>query len=228
MKIVFLNAWYGQIREPLTEFIQQHRRDTDVFCFQEAHEPMLSLARGLLPDYQEIFFHKPVSDTDDFFQATYVRKGIGITSSGKILENTKNVGLGLWVRIHVAGKDVYVCNFHGLSRPVDKLESPARRLQSQAIVDFFSYKQGLKIIGGDFNALPTTECIRTFEANGYRDMIKDYGITNTRNRLVWERYPDTKQYFSDYVFVGHEVRVKQFEVIENEVSDHLPMILEIA
>jgi endonuclease/exonuclease/phosphatase family metal-dependent hydrolase len=228
MKIVFLNAWFGQIREPITAFVKQHARDTDVFCFQEAHDPMQSMCRDLLSDYDEVSFHKPVSETSNFLQATYVRKNIGIQSWATVLEANQDVGLGLWVNIKAGGRDVYICNFHGVSRPGDKLESPARHLQSQTLIDVFRDKPGLRIIGGDFNAFPETDCIRMFEMNGYHDLIKDNGITNTRNRLSWEKYPDTKQYFSDYVFVSDEAKVERFEVPGDIVSDHLAMIVEFA
>jgi hypothetical protein len=65
-----------------------------------------------------------------------------------------------------------------------------------------------------------------FKNNGYKNLIGDYQIITTRNNLAWSLYPD-KQYFADYVFASPEIKVKSFEVPNNEVSDHLPLILEI-
>ncbi|MDO8577115.1 MAG: hypothetical protein Q7R82_02105 [Candidatus Daviesbacteria bacterium] len=35
MKLISLNTWGGKIYQPLVAFIQQHSKDTDIFCFQE-------------------------------------------------------------------------------------------------------------------------------------------------------------------------------------------------
>ncbi len=35
MKLISLNTWGGKIYQPLISFIQQHAKDTDIFCFQE-------------------------------------------------------------------------------------------------------------------------------------------------------------------------------------------------
>jgi endonuclease/exonuclease/phosphatase family metal-dependent hydrolase len=65
-----------------------------------------------------------------------------------------------------------------------------------------------------------------FEENGYIDHIKENNIPTTRNRHSWDRYPN-KQYYADYAFTSPEVKVNHFEVIENEASDHLPLVLDI-
>lgn len=87
--------------------------------------------------------------------------------------------------------------------------------------------QEFAIIGGDFNMFPENESIRMFEKNGYQDLIKNFGIKTTRNRIAWEKYPETPQYYSDYIFLKGDLQIKTFSVPENEVSDHLAMILEI-
>jgi endonuclease/exonuclease/phosphatase family metal-dependent hydrolase len=85
----------------------------------------------------------------------------------------------------------------------------------------------MKIIGGDFNLLPETKSAQMFEENDYRSLIKEFRIRTTRNRLAWELYPNDKQYYADYVFVSPGVNVKEFSVPENEISDHLALILRV-
>ena len=66
------------------------------------------------------------------------------------------------------------------------------------------------------------------EKIGMRNLIKDFSIATTRNALSYGNYPESeRQYFADYVFVSSGVRVLNFSVPEIEISDHLPMILEI-
>jgi endonuclease/exonuclease/phosphatase family metal-dependent hydrolase len=71
-----------------------------------------------------------------------------------------------------------------------------------------------------------------FEEAGYKNLIKEFNIKNTRNNTCWEQFKEDvkisgKQHFADYCFTSHDVKVKSFEVPYNEVSDHLPLILDI-
>ena len=81
-------------------------------------------------------------------------------------------------------------------------------------------------MGGDFNLFPDTKSLELIREAGFRDLIQEFSISTTRNRYAWEKYP-TKYLFSDYVFVSSSLTVQSFEVPTVEVSDHLPMIVEI-
>jgi endonuclease/exonuclease/phosphatase family metal-dependent hydrolase len=228
MKIVFLNTWDAKLLSALTDFISQQAQDTDIFCLQEVYDSARSLCADILPGYSEFFGYKFVAENDQPSQATYVKNNIEVVSSGKLFEGQSNTGLAVFVQLRIGMKDLYVCNFHGLSRPIDKLDSPGRLLQSQSLINHFASISGDVIIGGDFNAFPETKSITMLENSGFKNLIKDYDIKNTRNRFVWDRYPDhEKQYYSDYVFVSQNVVVKSFSVPNIEVSDHLPLIMTI-
>jgi endonuclease/exonuclease/phosphatase family metal-dependent hydrolase len=227
MRIVFLNAWHGKVEQALTSYLQQEAPTTDIFCFQEADDDLQRLCTQALSEYDIYTDRKFITSTNNFAQTTYVRKGITVTSSGSILKDHPRTGLGLYVEIKIGEERLFVCNFHGMSRPVDKLDNPDRILQSAALLEFFKDEKRV-VIGGDFNIFPETDSIQTFRAWDYHDLINEYGITNTRNHYVWERYPDTKQYYSDYVFLSPAVRCLKFTVPNNEVSDHLPLEIEIA
>lgn len=188
---------------------------------------MKSLAKGCFADYQEIAAYKYLTEDDNFPQAIFIKNHIPLGDSRAILEKEPGVGLGLYVQVILGKQVVHIGNFHGVSRPGEKLDDPVRLRQSRRLLEFFEDKAGPKIIGGDFNLLPETQSIVMFEARGYRDLIKEFRIETTRNRLAWEAHPNSKQYFSDYVFVSPEVKLKGFSVPNLEVSDHLPLLLEI-
>jgi endonuclease/exonuclease/phosphatase family metal-dependent hydrolase len=116
--------------------------------------------------------------------------------------------------------------FLGQPKPGTKLDTKEREEASKRIIDFMKEKSGEKIIGGDFNLLPNTQSILAFENSGYKNLIKEFNIKTTRNNNAWKHYED-KQLFADYVFVSKNLKIKKFEVIENEISDHLPLILTI-
>lgn len=228
LKIIFLNAWYGKLEREIGEFIGHHAIDTDIFCFQEVGGKMPDICTQLLTEYEEISDYKRVSEDDEFPQSTYVRNDIEIISSGTILKEETGTGLGLYIRVKRGKQDWNVCNLHGTSRPVNKLDDPVRIRQSLGVIDFFKDKDDPVIIGGDFNLFPDTKSIQMFSGAGYEDLIKQYGITTTRNHYAWDLYPDTPQHFSDYVFTKGAVSVREFSVPQALVSDHEPLILQVS
>jgi len=227
MKVIFLNTCNGKIREGIAAFIKQQAPDTDVFCFQEVYQEMQTLSGELLRNYRMISGYKKVAEDNDFPQATYVRSDLELLSSEFVLENQPGAGLAVYTQINTQNTTIHLCNLHGTARPGDKLDTPQRINQSQELLDFFAEKKGMKIIGGDFNLRPETKSAQMFEENGYRSLIREFRIRTTRNRLIWELYPENKQYFSDFVFVSPEVNVREFSVPTNEISDHLPLVLKV-
>jgi endonuclease/exonuclease/phosphatase family metal-dependent hydrolase len=75
---------------------------------------------------------------------------------------------------------------------------------------------------GDFNLEMKTKAVCDLE-NAMKNLVKEYGFTTTRNHY-YENYVTVP--FSDYAFVSNDVEVKNFEVLQDEVSDHLALSLE--
>ncbi|MFZ1301468.1 MAG: endonuclease/exonuclease/phosphatase family protein [Candidatus Microsaccharimonas sp.] len=227
MKIVFLNVWGNEMQDSLIPFLREQAHDTPVFCLQEATSEMKQRSADVFSNYVEIAHHKYINDHDIFCQSLFVRKDIEILDSGVLAPDDMDRGLANFVKIKLNGQEVSICNVHGRARPAEKLDNPERIAFSQSLVDFFKDATGPVIIGGDFNILPDTESIQLFARNGYQDLISEYAIDTTRNHLAWDRYP-TKLYYSDYLFVSQGLTVNHFSVPKNEISDHLPMLLEVA
>jgi endonuclease/exonuclease/phosphatase family metal-dependent hydrolase len=226
MKIVFLNAWNGKLEREILEFTA--RTDADVYCFQEAREPLQTRLDLVLPGYQKSATKKYFDKDANFDQATYVRGGIAVNSVQTVFDGDRHSGLCLCVEADVNGRTIQIGNFHGLPQPGGKLDNPDRLGQSRGLIEFFSRRPGIKVIGGDFNLRPDTESVRMFGRNGYRNLIDEYRVKTTRNRLSWNAHPGSMQYFADYVFVGGGAEIRGFSVPELEISDHLPMIVEVA
>lgn len=213
--------------ENLRAFIQEHITDTDVFCFQEVHAEARAVFGELLKNSTETAAEKIINANNLFGQSTYTSSNIRVISSEILFPIESEIGLALYTKIEYSSKAYHLVNIHGWARPGTKLDTPERIRFSQAIIDFLATREGMKIVGGDFNLFPETQSAQMFEANGYRNLIRDYGITNTRNRLSWDLFPPPKQHFADFVFVSADVAVTNFRVVDNEASDHLPLILEI-
>ena len=225
MKIVFLNTWGGK-EKSLKDFILDQSTDTDIFCFQESVKVKSKVfCESWLPNYQLFFDKKFINKFDQFNQATFVKKGLEVIETKTLGENNPNVGLGLFTKIKTPKGVISLCNVHGFARPGDKQDTPGRLEQSQIFIDFLKSQNGLKIIGGDFNLDFNTKSVQMFEDNGFKNLIKDFNIKSTRNELSWKKFK-TKQFFADFLFTSPDLKISNFSVPYNEVSDHLPMLLE--
>jgi endonuclease/exonuclease/phosphatase family metal-dependent hydrolase len=256
MRLISFNIWGGTIYRPLMDYIGKLSADTDIFCFQEVFSALpgapkeSSSARmflfdelkELLPEFSGFFDAK--STGYDFSNAggLPVSHGLAIFArrdlsalyyQSEIIEQANSLEHPVegWVKAQILSvekdsRKLSVINFHGVGQPGDKTDTPQRINHAKKLgLIWDSLGVGAKILCGDFNMYPDIESIRIIESFG-RNLIKDFKIQNTRNELSWKKYPDSHQTFADFTFVSSEVKVKTFEVPYNEVSDHLPMILE--
>jgi exonuclease III len=255
MKLVSFNIWGGKIYEPLMDYIISLSGDTDIFCFQEVFSALpgtpevSSGARmflfqelsAVLPEFVGFFearsinydYKGAVDKPVCFGSAIFVRKSLWVSQySGRIIEQSNNLidPIEGWIKAQVLtieDKDrrLAVINFHGVALPGDKLDTPQRLGHAKQLQLIWDSLPGLpKILCGDFNLFPETESIKILEGLG-KNLIKEFKIQSTRNEVSWKIHNNV-QHFADYAFVSSEVKVKSFEVPYNEVSDHLPMILE--
>lgn len=235
MRTIFLNSWFGRAGKPFLDFIKSESTKTDIFCFMEISPELYSKLSMVLSGfnvlYQKGTYLKTLGTTCG--QVIFVRKGIEPKRGGKIniyYQLKDDVGFLQYQELKLGEKSLWLGNVHGKTKPGTKRDTQTRLKQSAKIISFFEDKNGLKIIGGDFNLMPGTKSVKMFEEKGYRNLIEEFGVKSTRNRLAWNQFKHKsgfeRQYFADYVFVSPEVRVKSFEVPNIEISDHLPLILD--
>lgn len=231
MRIIFFNIWHGKVWDELKEFILGHVADTDIFCFTEVHPALHAQWSELLSDYQPYYEEIAKINYLDIGvdgQSIFIKSGIKVGDYGKeymYKVSESDAGALQHAELTIEGKKVFIGNIHGKAEPGTKEDTDIRLKQSQIIIDFFKDKEGLKIFGGDFNLNPDTKSIKMIEDAGYRNLVKEYKIDSTRNRLSWEQFNNI-QHWADYAFVSPGVRVTGFEVPKNEISDHLPLILD--
>jgi len=233
VRIIYLNCWYAKTGRVFFDFVKENSLNTDIFCFQEVSPELLAELKKLLPHHQGLYATGNKVEVLGFVygEAIFVRRDFAVLTSGKInlyRQVVNDVGYLQFAQVKTEQGELFLGNVHGKARPGTKLDMPARLRQSRKIINHFSRFADPKIIGGDFNLLPKTESIRLFEKAGYRNLIKDFAVKTTRNRLSWENLKNSeeKQYFADYIFVSPEVKVGSFSVPDIEISDHLPLILD--
>lgn len=240
MKLITLNIWGGYIRNPLLKFIH-HNRDVDIFCLQEvysnAHRTLadrdkeLSLnifaeLQRLLPNHQAIF--KPAVD-NIYGVGMFIKNTIDILGEGEISIHSKQhcPGIGVnhdrnlqWIECTINNQLYSILNVHGLWNGQGKTDTPERINQSYRIRQFMDTINTPKILCGDFNLKPNTESLKILEA-GMENLITSHHIKSTRTRF----YKKQEQ-FADYILISPEITVNHFTVMNDEVSDHAPLLLD--
>lgn len=248
MKLVSLNTWKGIVRQPLLDFIQSKKDEVDIFCFQEVlnggsaegtklwkdadlpkEHQLLSLFQQLLPDHIS-FFYPTISTWDGL--ALFIRKNIPLIEEGEFFVhgqqpapvgdiknfNPRNIQ---FTKILIGKKPITIINFHGLWAAEGKQDTLDRIQQSKKILEFCKGLDQDFVLCGDFNLAPDTESLRMLEEFGLRNLIRETGITSTRTSFYKK-----EMRFADYVLVSKNIRVKDFKVLPDEVSDHCAMYLE--
>jgi hypothetical protein len=226
MRIIFLNSWYARTGQEYFDFIDKNTAETDTFSLFEVDSNLFKHLSLILKDFTGIESHKNIGHHLNYDNATFVSNKCKIFNTKiNFIEDPVLGGASL-----IEIDNFVLCGVHGLPQPGTKLDNPDRIRQSEEILEAVKDFSKPVIIGGDFNLMPDTKSIKIFEDRGYRNLIKEFDIKNTRNEVSWGQFneqPDfEKQYFADYCFISPGVKVKNFEVPYNEVSDHLPLILD--
>lgn len=126
------------------------------------------------------------------------------------------------VELNVDGKQLQILNLHGIWTEDKKGDS--RTIQEcEFVVKKAKQKNIPTIITGDFNLLPETESIQLLNKE-YVNLIDKFGIKSTRPDF--NDGLETGKNVVDYVFVSEDIKVNTFKVVNTDITDHLPLLLE--
>jgi endonuclease/exonuclease/phosphatase family metal-dependent hydrolase len=126
------------------------------------------------------------------------------------------------VELDARGKGLQILNLHGLHSK-DKWDSQGTINQCKYILKAAKRKDIPTIIVGDFNLFPETKSIKILN-KGFKNLINEYEIKSTRPNF--DDGTDRGNNVVDYVFVNDKIHVNSFAVINTNISDHLPLILD--
>lgn len=243
MKLISLNAWHGIKYELLKKFLKYQSKDIDIFCFQEirnggylnqtegANERinLFGDLKGILPDFVGYFAEM----APGVGIASFIRNNIVIekVESVQILtaQETKHLtmpnGDSYYPRViqsvYLKNNNLIIHNFHGIPGN-SKKDTPERELQTNRLLEIIDNSSEPQILVGDFNLDMNTEAISKLE-NQMQNLVKAGGFKTTRN----SNYNKIDSLpFADYAFVSKDIKINRFEVLSDEVSDHLPLLLD--
>ena len=247
MKLVTLNTWGGAAGASIIDFFKKYS-DTDIFLLQEIYHHATDLTawdetnrRELFEEIKQVLpnhvgYFAP-SQSNEFGLAAFAKDSLTVKEEGHVfvyrwqdaMEGGKGDGAGKtlgrnlqFLHITSEDRDITVLNFHGLWNGGGKFDSDDRLEQSKKILDFAQTLPKDFILAGDFNLRPDTQSLLMLEKQlGLRNLVKEYAITSTRT----SHYTKPEK-FADYVLVSKDIRVNDFKVLPDEVSDHAPLYLE--
>lgn len=236
MKIITLNTWGGRISQ-IDNFIKSYAPTTDIFCFQEVHAKKTKeadISQGerpeffeeleiLLPNFVGIFAQQ-ISQTG---LAIFIRDNFKIenTNSYILLSADEIPPPQSYPRIvqtvTLENPHITIFNFHGIPGK-EKKDTPQREKQMDRLHKILSAYGTEKILLGDFNLCPETKAIHGIEQI-MRNLVAENRIKTTRTKLYKKK---EIMPFADYIFITPGITVNEFKVLQEEVSDHLPLLLD--
>ncbi|MBI4086091.1 MAG: endonuclease/exonuclease/phosphatase family protein [Candidatus Liptonbacteria bacterium] len=209
------------------------------------HADMFAVFEKILPDFRGYFakneegwdFHQPVSFPIALGQASFVRNALTVrahrqisvyeTASGKVEEKWERPRGMQYLEID-DGKDMplRIFNLHGLLDSGHKRDTEKRLAHFELARKYVDEAVSRTILCGDFNAYPDTRSVGMFEEK-MRNLLKEYGMPRTRNSNYadMEKYSD---YWGDHIFATPDIKVNNFAVLEDIVSDHMALMVEFS
>ena len=251
MKIINLNTWCGRAGSNIHQFFEKNR-DIDIFCLQEVDldgSRFGTDVTGVNPPPGDPYLFKSIMeilpDHHGFFSPILSSWwGNAIFISNKLYRNSSAYGEVLvsdrqqkymkydawfrrtlqWIDFKSNGVDFTLVNYHGLwEKDKGKGDSSDRIEQSENIINFLETKKDRQIIFmGDLNLNPDTRSMKILEDFPLKNLIKEYDITDTRT-LLYKK----ENRFADYALVSPNIKIKEFKILDDVVSDHAPLYLEI-
>ena len=242
MKLISLNIWGGRITEPLLDFFTQQSDEIDIFCLQEVfnegttsrsiHEKsvmdIFSQIQKVLPQHKGYFLEEQINEEG---MAIFVSNKVEILENGEefvfrsknSMENDDARTLGRavqYIRVRKDNQEYLIAHLHGLWNGQGKTDTQDRIDQSKKTKLILNKYSIPKIFVGDFNLLPDTESFRILKEE-MRDLVSEYKIQSTRSSLYTKPIK-----LADYALISYNLAVNDFRVLDVEISDHLPLMLD--
>lgn len=118
------------------------------------------------------------------------------------------------------GSPIHLLNHHGHHVPEHKDGNDETSRQMQAIADYIADLSGPVIFCGDLNLAPHSPSLQPLNAR-----LTNLAVTH---KLQTTRPPITdRTEVCDYIFTSPSLPVKRFAALENIVSDHQALLLQI-
>jgi len=197
--IAFAPVWGAK------EIIKNGATNRDFGGFVEQGSLLLSKYE-ILEHYNQ-FYHLEYKEAG--FDATYFKKD----------DHARSIQNAI---LDINDKKVQIINIHGIWNE-GKLGDDRTLNQCQFIIDRALENDYPTIIVGDLNLLPNSKSIELMNKH-FRNLIIENNIKSTRP--TFDDGLDKGNIVCDYIFVNDKVKINDFKVLDNDISDHLPLVID--
>lgn len=239
LKLLHLNVWKGKLHYQLTDFLEEY--SVDIACFQEVHD-LPGSSEGVFATLDEMqaasgLDYKYMSATCEFnYMRRKARYGNAtlsrypIASSNTIFTRGSfatdfdippyDINIRNFQHIVLGESGLNIINHHGFYVHDSKAGNDETLRQMQILADYVAKLSGPIIICGDFNLEPTSPSVRLIEDQGFINLSTKHNLTSTYTEL------SILDVVCDYIFVNDQIQVRDFQKLNNLLSDHSALMLE--
>jgi|WetSurMetagenome_2_1015567.scaffolds.fasta_scaffold152570_2 endonuclease/exonuclease/phosphatase family metal-dependent hydrolase len=119
-------------------------------------------------------------------------------------------------------KKLRILNYHGIWTK-EKVGNAETEKACKKILDLAKAANYPSIIVGDFNLFPDTPSMQVFY-NDFISLVDKHNILTTRPNS--NELSHLERNVVDYILVSKNIEINSFEVLDSDVSDHLPLVLD--
>lgn len=108
-------------------------------------------------------------------------------------------------------------------------EEPFQTQQGEILIKYLKRLPSPFVLSGDFNLDPQQPTIQKINSLT-RNLCAENQVTNTlnpRTHMIKDKLQNGLEIAVDYIFVSNDIEVKNFAVVEEDISDHLGLITKI-
>lgn len=163
--------------------------------------------------------YKIVQAKDIFVQGSFAYITDWDTFAAHPGEEQRNVQI---VDVQIGKQMLRILNYHGIWSK-DKKGTSRTEAASKFLLELVSEVTYPTVLCGDFNLFPDTKSIQMLKEK-FVSLVDKYKITHTRPQ--YNELSSSKRNVVDYMFVTKDIAVDSFTVIDSDVSDHFPLLLE--
>lgn len=242
MRILQLNVWTGRIKGALLEFLK--KSDFDVICIQEAvwggrqaelenffaTVEQLKEASGLKYDSRSSNWGMKIFSGDNIMEQgnAILSKDDFIEKKDEVVHNEYSVVRSAQdfyehaytVQVAKLKSGLNIVNHHGYWKPTPMGDEATVEVMKK-VANIVKGLKGPVVMCGDLNIVHESPAMR--ELDFLHDLTYEHSIDNTLSGLKFNG-----KVACDHILVSDDVAVKDFRVLNDIVSDHKALVVEIA
>jgi len=241
MKIIQLNIWGGKLGQQIIDFLNDQK--PDFVCMQEVNDLKGRAGYKFFATLDEI--KEGAGFNEAFMSANYssgymerqLEYGNAILSklpfkttktvftNGEykqnfdIVNDDGNIRSLQIAQIEVGGTTLNILNHHGYHLGFNKLGNDDTMRQMGMIADIIDKLEGPIIFCGDLNLSPASESVKIIDKK-----LTNLSVTNNLKR-TYNQFSQVQE-VCDYIFVNDLIKVTDFKMSDELLSDHKALILE--